>query len=165
MSQQRLVIDSLDFARQQKRIAGRIETATLGRLADLLFDRAGELDFAIAGSVRDTAGGREQRLAVSLDGSLNLVCQRCLDSLDWRVQIRQSLNLIEPGMAWPDDDLQDGGPDPIEASPVLDVLALLEDELLLALPIAPMHGECRSRVATVTDSASPFAKLAGFARR
>jgi uncharacterized metal-binding protein YceD (DUF177 family) len=43
------------------------------------------------------------------------------------------------------------------------VLALLEEELLLSLPIAPKHGlgECQIAVEGLSRSNNPFAVLAG----
>jgi len=165
MSQQRLVLDSLEFARQHKQVSGRIDPALLGRLAGVLLDNTGGLEFTVAGSSVQATSGAEHSLSISLNGALNLVCQRCLGSLQWPLRIHSRLVLIEAGAVWPDDDLLDDGSDPIDATPALDVLALIEDELLLALPIAPMHGNCRAGAVSVADVASPFAKLAGLKPR
>jgi uncharacterized protein len=53
--------------------------------------------------------------------------------------------------------------DAIEAEPRLDVLALIEEELLLGLPFAPRHpdGECAPATNGLQQKASPFAVLAG----
>ena len=61
-------------------------------------------------------------------------------------------------------------PDAIEASTELDVAALIEDEVLLSLPLAPRHAEgaCTGRVATqVKDDVrkhSAFAELGALKR-
>ena len=57
-----------------------------------------------------------------------------------------------------DDDM-----DAIEAEPQLDVLALIEEELLLDLPFAPRHadGKCATATNELQQKASPFAVLAG----
>lgn len=44
---------------------------------------------------------------------------------------------MAPGEEWPDDDLADDSADAIEAEKALAVLSLVEEEVLLALPIAP----------------------------
>jgi uncharacterized protein len=54
--------------------------------------------------------------------------------------------------------------DAVAADRELDVWALVEDEVLLAQPMASRHeaGECQAAVATGRDGAtSPFAVLAG----
>ncbi len=58
-----------------------------------------------------------------------------------------------------DDDEMDA----IEAETRLDVLALIEEELLLGLPFAPRHteGECAPAANDLQQKASPFAVLAG----
>jgi uncharacterized protein len=77
---------------------------------------------------------------------------------------------VVPEGAAPEDDLEDPeAPDTLDASPELDVNALVEDEVLLSLPLAPRHpeGACESRFATQSqESASPraFEKLAAVKR-
>jgi uncharacterized protein len=58
-----------------------------------------------------------------------------------------------------DDDAMDA----IESELRLDVLALIEEELLLDLPFAPRHpeGECVPAANDLQQKANPFAVLAG----
>jgi uncharacterized protein len=53
--------------------------------------------------------------------------------------------------------------DAIPVNPELDVWSLVEDEVLLAQPIAPRHmeGQCEAASKLKDDAASPFAALAG----
>ncbi|KAF0165000.1 MAG: hypothetical protein FD157_1681 [Rhodocyclaceae bacterium] len=75
--------------------------------------------------------------------------------------IRSRLQLMAPGEDWPDDDLEDDSVDAITAEADLMVQSLVEDEVLLALPIAPRHEECESPLASASGhGASPFAALA-----
>jgi uncharacterized protein len=68
---------------------------------------------------------------------------------------------VAPGDAWPDEDLADDEADAIAADKMQSVLALIEDEVLLALPIAPTHAACESPVASNGNGKqSPFALLA-----
>ncbi|MBB4010888.1 uncharacterized metal-binding protein YceD (DUF177 family) [Niveibacterium umoris] len=69
--------------------------------------------------------------------------------------------LVPPGEVIPDDELEEDSFDAIAAERNLDVLALIEDELLLALPISPRHEVCDTpQPRERDDSASPFAALA-----
>jgi len=69
--------------------------------------------------------------------------------------------LIAPGEEWPDDDLVDDGADAIEAEKALAVLSLVEEEVLLALPIAPRHEQCEPPSGGAAGHGpSPFAALA-----
>lgn len=152
------VIDSQEFAREGKALAGSVTVAELGRLADVLADVAGSLACELRGG-RDGEGKLYLDLRVS--GSLNLCCQRCLKPLPFALGIDSRLMLVMPGEPWPDEDLSDDELDAIEAGSEFDVLALVEDEILLALPIVPRHEVCRSPLAVDNEHRpSPFAALA-----
>lgn len=160
-----MVIDSLEFARRHGTLSGRLQLGTLPRLAEVLFDASGSLEYEVSGE----AAGGEAFLSVKLDGQLLLTCQRCLGALEFRLSVRNRMMLIEPGSPWPDDGqvggLEDEACDAIEASRELDLAPLLEEEVLLALPIAPRHERCEPPVAaTASKEASPFAQLARLKR-
>jgi len=100
-------------------------------------------------------------LGISLQGACTLRCQRCLGELNYPVDMTSRLLLLPAdklGEVEDDDDV-----DAIEAEPRLDVLALIEEELLLDLPFAPRHpeGECVPATNGLQQKASPFAVLAG----
>ena len=133
-------IDSLDFARNGRRISGQIPFSELPRLQDLLDSRQGVLDYSVQGGM-DHLG--RPVLDVSLHGSCQLRCQRCLGALDYAIdhEIRL-LPCDQAGLDELDDDEEDF--DGILADENMDVIGLLEDEILLGLPISPMHepGSC-----------------------
>jgi uncharacterized protein len=155
------VIDSLEFARGQEQLRGNLAVVDLKRLEDVLFDTQGSLDYELRGT-RD-ARNRPQ-VEVKVAGQLHLLCQRCLDLLDHEVHVASRLVVVPKG-ARPDDDLNDPeAPDVIEAMPELEVAALVEEEVLLSLPLAPRHpeGECQGRLEKHDDASgapSPFAQL------
>jgi uncharacterized protein len=161
------VIDSLEFARSAQESSGSVPVSALKRLEDLLYDSAGTLHWKLAGR-RD--GRNRPLIGLTVAGDLHLQCQRCLGLLEYPVAVRNSL-LVVPEGATPEDDLEDpDAPDTIEANPELDVHALVEDEVLLSLPLAPRHpeGACESRFETQSlESAAPsaFEKLAALKRR
>lgn len=152
------VIDSLEFARQGGKLNGQVAVAQFARLADLLADEAGSLDFELYGE-RDDEG--KNWLMLRVTGGLSLCCQRCLSPLPYAVAIDSKLRLVAPGTAWPDEELADDGTDAIEASHELAVLPLVEEEVLLDLPVVPRHEVCGLPVANETEHRpSPFAVLA-----
>ncbi|MBU1235173.1 MAG: DUF177 domain-containing protein [Gammaproteobacteria bacterium] len=94
-------------------------------------------------------------------GSLNLVCQRCLEPLAFPLQIQARFLLVPVGQSWPDEELAEDGFDAIAAEKEMAVFPLIEDEVMLALPIAPMHEVCATVVPEMKEQApSPFAVLA-----
>lgn len=158
MSISRAVVDSLEFARDGRSIAEDVPLAAFGRLADVLADNAGALAVELRGE-RDEEG--KSFLSLKVQGNLDLHCQRCLGVVTLAVDVDSRLLLVAPGEEWPDEELEDDRIDAIEASRELAVLPLVEDEVLLALPIVARHEQCRPPMAVEAESKpSPFAALA-----
>ena len=85
----------------------------------------------------------EGDLWLHLDGTaaLPLVCQRCLHRVDVPLVANQWFRFVETeAVAMAEDD--DCEEDLLVLEPQFDVLAVLEDELLMALPLVPMHEVC-----------------------
>lgn len=151
------VFDGLSFANEGAVMAGVVTVAALPRLAEGVADD-GHLDYRVTGS-RDRDG--KCWLALEVSGSLDLVCQRCLKRLAFPVEIRTRLLLVPPGQPLPDDELAEDGFDAISAEKEMALLSLIEDEVLLALPFAPMHETCATPAPVVDEyELSPFAVLA-----
>ena len=150
-------IDSLDFARNGNELRGEIPMAMLSRLSDMLANSDGMLSYVVRGSKEDD----RHMLEVVLKGVCHLRCQRCLGELLYPIGSASHLQLL------PADRLEEveenDAVDGIEASPRLDVLALIEDEVLLDLPFAPKHpeGDCSPAMDGLKQSVNPFAVLAG----
>ena len=137
--------DSLEFAFAGQVLRGSLPVAGLKRLEDVLFDSEGSFDYELRGG-RDERG--RARLEIRIHGPLHLQCQRCLQLLDYRVDVANTV-LVVPRGAEVDENVDDpNAPDAIEASAELDVAGLIEDEVLLSLPLAPRHpeGTCTSRI-------------------
>ncbi|MCX7169622.1 MAG: YceD family protein [Proteobacteria bacterium] len=151
-------IDSLKFAREGRRLAGEVRVGCLQRLADFLADDDGALAWKVRGEC-DAEG--KPFLMIEVSGGLHLRCQRCLAALDFEVNLKSHLQLVAAGQNWPDEALEDDRSDPIEAREEQPLLPLVEDEVLLALPIAPRHESCAlPGYNQNTAAASPFAALA-----
>jgi uncharacterized protein len=150
-------IDSVDFAQNGKELRGETGFAELPRLGDMLAKTDGTLAYRVRGYREDDSN----KLEVSLRGTCILRCQRCLGMMDYPVEIVSHLKLLPAEKLAETED--DDEADAIEAEPNLDVMALIEDELLLGLPFAPKHpeGECASTANDLQIKASPFAVLAG----
>jgi uncharacterized protein len=152
------VIDGLGFARDGGRLAGTVSVNALLRLADVVSDDSGCLDWCVLGERQ--ADGKSY-LHVTVVGELHLRCQRCLETMVWQLQAESSLQLVASGKTLPNEDLIEEVADPIVAEKEMALLPLVEDEVLLALPIAPRHETCELP-APARDSGdkSPFARLA-----
>ncbi len=133
-------IDSLRFAQAGLSLSGEYMVTDLARLKDLLVSDAGNVAYRLEGV---NAAGRPA-LRLSVRAELAMLCQRCLEPFVHRVEAEslmpQARNERELA-AWERDD-------PLLDAQVcdarLDVRTLVEDEILLSLPIMPRHaeGEC-----------------------
>ncbi len=165
MSQQgipsRLIPDPFRFAAEARSIGGEVAVADLLRLSDVLSSSEGQLVWQVEGSMVEGVAGVEPRLRVSAAGQLMLGCQRCLGGLPWVLKVDTLLHPVRVGQPIPEEELEDDEVDAIEVDGELDALALVEDEILLALPIAPRHENCESpQVVGGSTKESPFAALA-----
>ncbi len=134
-------IDSLEFAENGRQITDQVPFAELTRLHDVLDNHQGILRYSLQGG-RDGQG--RPVLDVSIKGVCQLRCQRCLSGMDYTIQHEVRLLLCDQdALDLLDDNEEDY--DGILADVHLDVLALLEEEILLSLPIAPKHqpGACQ----------------------
>ena len=80
------------------------------------------------------------RLRVQAD--VELVCQRCLKSMPFRVDADTVLTQFADEATLDEAVEQDEDLEGILIEPELDVEMLVEDEMLLALPYAPLHATC-----------------------
>ncbi len=152
------VIDPLEFARKGGLLEREVGLAELPRLIDVLSTTAGFLSVRLEGW-RDEEG--KSWLQLDVAGEPVLCCQRCLGGVKFPLHISSRLQLMASGEVWPDDDLDDDESDAIVAEEELAVLSLIEDEVLLALPIASRHEKCEPPSASaIGHGSSPFAALA-----
>lgn len=156
MSEQ-LKIDSFKFAREGRVLQGAFALSRLERLHDLLAGLEGELGYRLEG-VQGRRGELQLRLAVS--GSVPLACQRCLQAVHFDLDIDSLLQLVPEGAEMSQDELEDDERDILPVAGELDVAGLVEDEILLALPLVPRHEKCGlPGKAEAGEVVSPFAVL------
>jgi uncharacterized protein len=149
-----MLVDSLKLVRERQRLAGVLAVAGLPRLVQSLhglngiYSGDGSLDYAISG---DTDARERPLLRVRVSGTVLVQCQRCLEAMAHEVRVDSAVRLVaaekldaeyEAIGADPDE------PDCIVASKTMDVAALIEDEVLLALPPYPRHdvSVCKGKV-------------------
>jgi uncharacterized protein len=155
-----VVIDPLDFARNAGVCRGKIAISGFQRLQDYLVNNSGELGYAVIGVL--DANGRPV-LRIDIQGVVSLQCQRCLEELEHMLDIRAELLLAQNEQELQSFD-EDESVDCILTQPEMDVLSLIEDEIILSLPVSSRHeqGECmtggRQDGKTIRE-ASPFAAL------
>ena len=122
---------------------------------------------------RATLVGSGVRPALSIDASteVTLECQRCLQPMPLPLTIARRIFFVDGEDAAAALDL-DSDDDVLALPPSLDLHQLLEDELLLALPVVPRHDVCAVPLApstgedalAETEREHPFAALAALKR-
>src|SRR5262245_50113490 len=124
-------LDALGLARSGAVVEREFPLAGFGRLRDRLADPAGaarvRAEFRLA--------GRWPAMVLEVRADVVLTCQRCLGPLRRKLASESKLVFADEGSAELLEGYEAAGGDP-EA---LDLAALVEDELLLALPIIPQH--------------------------
>ena len=126
--------------------------------------------WSLDGEWREAAGGPGHAwLHLQADTAVQLQCQRCLRPVDIAVQTERSFRFVkdEATAAALDDESEE---DVLVMEPNFNAHELIEDDLLMALPMVPMHDECpvelKLESATQgfeeanTEKANPFAALA-----
>ena len=94
------------------------------------------------GELRPQTGADDQVwLQLSAQASVPLTCQRCMMKVAMPVDVDQWYRFVDSeDIAMAEDDGAEE--DLLVMVPQFDLMALLEDELLMALPLVPMHESC-----------------------
>lgn len=170
-------LDVEAFAREGAELAGEWPLTSLSRLAasahaDVPAGQTDRVRWSCRGELRAVRGGSpEVWLHVEASTRLALVCQRCLGPVEEGVEARRSFLFVEgeEAAAALDADAED---DVLALTRSLDLPELVEDELLLSLPLVPRHEACpQPLVTSVADpgaevpAAHPFAALEALKNR
>jgi uncharacterized protein len=128
-------IDPLRFCRLAQHWETGSGLAGFPRLNDEFTQ--GELYCRVRGRIDRHAGCV---LHVEVRGELDLTCQRCLGTMTQEISIERDIFLArdEAELARRDAD-PDASGDVILLTPKMSLVELVEDEVLLGLPLTPMH--------------------------
>lgn len=129
-------VEPFRWAEQGRQLRGPLSIAEMQRLAPLLRSRKGDIN------VQLQFGIDEQRIPYlqgRVTGDLEVTCQRCLGSVAFPVDVELSLGLVKSESEG--DRLSDRY-EPLVVEPgSMSIAAIVEDELILALPIIARHSE------------------------
>ncbi len=166
-------LDVKAFALVAGRLSGHDSLLKYERLAleakglhpDLLVDWKAE------GEVRTPLAGAGQIwLHLTVHASFPMECQRCLTPVDVPLSVERSFRFVadEATAEALDDDSEE---DLLAMSREFDLHELIEDELLMALPVVPKHDECPTAIPLASsdedfeeanaEKPNPFAALTG----
>jgi uncharacterized protein len=172
-------LDVAAFAQTEGRIDGEWPLASMPRLLqDALPLSADSPATAVTWSARGshkavTGGEPEIRLHLRAHTALQMSCQRCLQPVAVVLDVQPTLRFVRDE---PQAEALDEGSDEedvLALTAALDLQALTEDELILALPLVPRHAHCpqplpmsvgEDDIASAGDSEHAFAGLASLLR-
>ena len=162
------LLDAWRMVAARRRFDGRVSLSELSRLQGLVADTEGECSYALE-------FGRDEVLQVAyaeltVEAALPLVCQRSMQRFLLPVSLVQRLGLIR------DEADESALPEEyeallVDADGMLKPAELVEDELILALPVVPVSPEAEAverefvPSAEETAQANPFAALAGLKKK
>lgn len=160
-------IDSLAFAQDSGVLTGAVAAQDLPRLVASVAGKGGEFRYRIEAGLENS--GRAY-LRLEAAGWLPLHCQRCLQVFEWQFAVNSRVLIARhPSELEVWDRQADGLEDAILADHQFDWLAWLEDEVLLALPMIPVHAQnaCPQSDGQILAPCrpNPFAGLAGLKQR
>ena len=131
-------LDVEELASRRAVLAGVVDAQSLPRLLEVV--TAGPAGVAYRVEFQRDSVGRP-KMTGRVEGVLPLVCQRCLDRLEWSLDARFESVVVEHERG------DTGGLDAVICSDGrIELDPMIEDEILLALPQAPVHprGSCRA---------------------
>jgi len=168
MTNQNFLIDNLAFAARGERLQAKLPLSDFPRLSELIASQqtkattpVGEIEFTLEGE-KNVLG--QCFLHLTLNASLVTSCQRCLAEMSLALTLNfdylisnVDADTLEDVEAEVGDDF-----DIQEISQAMDVKLLVEDEVILALPIAPTHeDDCAPVTMQSGEKPNPFAALKG----
>lgn len=131
------VIDPIGLAEKGRRLTGVIAIDRLDRVLPLLARHDGQVEV----DLRFFKEGRQPIVQGSVKTLLWLTCQCCLEALSWPIETNLQLGVvssIDSALKLPDslEALV------VEADGVVVLADIVQDELLLAIPVIPQHPAC-----------------------
>lgn len=140
-------------------------------LADIGVDGRGAVWYEFRGSSQQ---GRRPRVWLKVQALLTLTCQRCLSDMlflvNETVQFELFANENTANAVEAVDEGDPDAPEPLVADGPVDLVQMVEDQLILAVPYVPKHHACEPAKTSAGESVeevkreSPFKVLEGLKR-
>lgn len=151
-------IDPIRLADEGVRLQGELSDSDMPRLRK--FSSAGSRPAVVAVDLQfERAAQGVRRMQGTIRVGVEMICQRCLKPLVVEVTARPFLTLLQS-----DADEDDG--ESLRVTAPIGLCELAEDELLLAMPMIPVHAEAEcapllkaGSVPETGENRNPFAVL------
>ncbi len=159
-------INPLRLAKSREQIKGNLRLESLGRLQGVLQENKGELNYSLSFDIDESDTCIIESV---IETQLTLECQRCLMPVVIDIHKKSLLGVVNSK-----DEIDALA---VEYEPLLlnedavSVEELIEDELLLSLPLSPLHAENECSGKEMLDKINadarpqPFAALAALKKK
>jgi uncharacterized protein len=152
-------IDTPRFCKDAAVLGGWLAPADLPRLAAEVMP---DSDFSVAWQVQAQA---PDCMRMSLQTKLQMRCQRCLSALDESIDVAYRFRFVNDEATAQVEDQASDEVDHLVHSKQFDLRELIEDEMLMALPLVSLHQVCPATPASTyvpkDEKPNPFAALIG----
>jgi len=153
------MIDPIQLAERGVHLAGTLPLARMVRLAGSCVDGAGQVEVSL--QFERSEGVRLCEAHGTIETALRVTCQRCLEPMTLSLTVRPRWLFVQAGEGR-EPPIEEAA-ELIEVSQPLALSELVEDELLLAMPMIPMHKleDCPARhySAAGQERRNPFGAL------
>lgn len=139
-------IDPIQLAERGARLSGTLPLKSMPRLAQGSLEGSGDVSVDLAFEREE--GQRVFVMHGTLRVTLRVTCQRCLETMQLNLEAAPWLILAKSDAQL---EPREGDADMLVADKPLSLSGLVEDELLLALPMVPLHApdQCTAKVRAV----------------
>jgi uncharacterized protein len=146
-------LDVKAFAQNEGHLEGREPLAKLPRLLAETYqaDTPSEVAWSAAGEIRNARHVQpEVWLHLKAAAPLTLTCQRCLGPIEEHVAFERDFRFVadEDTAAAQDEEAEE---DVLALDAAFDLAGLIEDEMLMELPLAPRHDICPEPVTMAAE--------------
>jgi uncharacterized protein len=144
-------LDLFEFARSGREASGAVRLSQLPRMLNEVPAEAPDRDttftwqaagFTQAELQDDGTEGPQAYLRLAIHGSAWLACQRCLAPYEQAFDADPVFRIVQTEEEADEFPLDDDDVDVIVGSRHFDLVDLIEEELLLSLPLVPKHEVC-----------------------
>ncbi len=127
-------IDPVRLANRSERLSGQMSLDDMARLSSLLASTQGQVDIALELSVDHS---KIRNIRGQIHANIKLVCQRCLQTMDYVVDSKVMLGIIRKREQA--DQLPTIYEPLLVETDEVSLLDIIEDEIILAMPNTPLH--------------------------
>ena len=156
------LIDPLALVDKRRQFKGSLPLSKMARMRDVLFNDEGQVRFEL----RFGKDGNVLAVTGIVEAELELQCQCCLGPIAWPVSSHVKLAIVR---SIEQADLLPESYEPLLLEEdIIPLTDIIQEELLLAVPTIPQHGQCGEIASKFTTESpkrpNPFAVLAELKR-